>query len=84
MYAEEIRAGLGSIERQGRRGIPAEKVAEAVASALMSERPRARYVVGKDAQAAIFAKRFLPDRLVDALLRRQMKLPKRNSKRNES
>ena len=83
MYAEEIQSGLGSIESQGRRGIPPEKVAEAVASALLAERPRARYVVGTDAQAAIFAKRFLPDRVVDALLRRQMKLPKRNSRRDE-
>jgi len=81
LYADEIREGLGSIERQGSRGIPSERVAEAVARALMSERPRARYVVGRDAQAAIFAKRFLPDRVVDALLRRQMRLPGRDSKR---
>ncbi|MGE3962120.1 MAG: SDR family oxidoreductase [Dehalococcoidia bacterium] len=83
LYAAEIRAGLGSIERQGRRGIPAERVAETVAEALMASRPHARYVVGRDAQAAIFAKRFLPDRVVDALLRRQMKLPPRNAYRRE-
>lgn len=75
-YGEVIRSGLGSIENQARRGIPPENVAEAVASALMSESPKARYVVGRDAKFAILGKRLLPDRIVDALVRRQMKLPK--------
>lgn len=75
-YGEVIRSGLGSIENQARRGIPPEHVAEAVASALMSESPKARYVLGRDAQLAILGKRLLPGRIVDALVRRQMKLPK--------
>lgn len=75
-YAEVIRSGLGSIERQGSRGIPPEHVAEAVATALMAQRPKARYIVGQDARFAILGKRLLPDRIVDALVRRQMKLPK--------
>lgn len=80
-YAEEIRVGLESIEQQGRRGIPPERVSEAVASALMSSRPKVRYVVGRDARVAILGKRLLPDRLVDRLIRRRMKLPKRNAYR---
>jgi NAD(P)-dependent dehydrogenase (short-subunit alcohol dehydrogenase family) len=80
-YAEQIEAGLGSIESQGRRGIPAERVAEAVATALMAKRPKARYVVGRDARLAILAKRLLPDRVMDGLLRRQMGLPKRGAYR---
>lgn len=71
-YAQQIRAGLGSIEGQGRRGIPAERVAEAVATALMVDRPKARYVIGRDARLGILGKRLLPDRLMDALLRRRM------------
>ncbi len=81
-YAEQIEAGLGSIKSQGRRGIPAERVAEAVAAALMSKRPKARYVVGRDARLAILGKRLLPDRVMDALLQRQMGLPKRGAYRS--
>jgi NAD(P)-dependent dehydrogenase (short-subunit alcohol dehydrogenase family) len=80
-YAEQIEAGLGSIRSQGRRGIPAERVAEAVATALMAKRPKARYVVGRDARLAIIGKRLLPDRVMDGLLRRQMGLPKRGAYR---
>lgn len=81
-YAEEIEAALDSIESQGRRGIPPERVAEAVARALLTLRPKARYVVGRDARLTIIAKRLLPDRVMDGLLRRQMGLPKRGAYRD--
>ncbi|MQC17534.1 MAG: SDR family oxidoreductase [Chloroflexi bacterium] len=81
-YADQIEVALDSIESQGRRGIPSERVAEAVASALLAHRPKARYVVGRDARLAIIAKRFLPDRVMDGLLRRQMGLPKRGAYRD--
>lgn len=82
-YAEVIRSGLGSIELQGSRGIPPEYVAQAVATALMARRPRARYVVGRDARFAILGKRVLPDRVMDALVRRQMRLPKFEAYRHD-
>ena len=80
-YAPQIEVALDSIESQGRRGIPSERVAEAVSSALLARQPKARYVVGRDARLAIIAKRFLPDRVMDGLLRRQMGLPKRGAYR---
>ncbi len=81
-YAGQIESALDSIESQGRRGIPPERVAEAVASALRARRPKARYVVGRDARLAIVAKRLLPDRVMDAILRRQMGLPGRGEVRD--
>ena len=55
--------------------IPAERVAKAVAHALLSKRPKTRYLVGTDAriQAALAAA--VPDRINDRLIARQMHLP---------
>lgn len=58
-----------------KRAIPAERVAKAVAHALLSKRPKTRYLVGTDAriQAALAAA--VPDRINDRLIARQMHLP---------
>ena len=57
-------------EATGRRGIPPKKVAEKVAHALLSDRPRPRYMVGADAliQNAVFS--VLPDRARDRVFGR--------------
>ena len=52
------------------RGVPAELVAETIERALTARRMRARYLVGRDARAMLFAKRLLPDRLFDRLVHR--------------
>lgn len=58
-----------------KRAIPAERVAKAVTHALLSKRPKTRYLVGTDAriQAALAA--VVPDRITDRLIARQMRLP---------
>ena len=58
-----------------KRAIPAERVAKAVTHALLSKRPKTRYLVGTDAriQAALAA--VVPDRITDRLIARQMHLP---------
>jgi NAD(P)-dependent dehydrogenase (short-subunit alcohol dehydrogenase family) len=48
-------------------GMPADKVAAVVARALTVQRPRARYLVGRDAHIAAMVAR-LPDRLRDRLV----------------
>jgi NAD(P)-dependent dehydrogenase (short-subunit alcohol dehydrogenase family) len=70
---------LRDVEGQGERGIPTDTVSEAVAHALTAKRPRVRYVVGRDALVATTLRRFLPDRLMDRLLWRQMHMPRRGS-----
>jgi NAD(P)-dependent dehydrogenase (short-subunit alcohol dehydrogenase family) len=61
----------------GKRGIPAEKVAQVVVHALVAEKPKPRYVIGREAkiQKALFA--VLPDRARDGLFGRLMGLRKR-------
>ena len=77
-YSEEIERVYGaSLERlrelareSGERGIPPERVANAVAHALGSARPRTRYLVGLDARVQAALARFVPDRLRDRVAAR--------------
>ncbi|HYZ16587.1 MAG TPA: SDR family oxidoreductase [Candidatus Acidoferrum sp.] len=50
-------------------GIAPERVAEAVARALIARRPKTRYLVGTEARLQLAARRFVPDRLRDRLIR---------------
>ncbi len=53
---------------------PAEDVARCIERALRSASPRARYTVGDSAWLVPFARRFLPDRISLALIRRHFGL----------
>jgi NAD(P)-dependent dehydrogenase (short-subunit alcohol dehydrogenase family) len=68
-YAERLAAFREAAAAAGRRGEPAEKVAEAVEHALTAERPRTRYVVGRDAKRRVQVER-LPDRWRDRVYER--------------
>jgi NAD(P)-dependent dehydrogenase (short-subunit alcohol dehydrogenase family) len=63
---------LGGLQEGARktaaRGIPPDKVAARIESALTARRPRTRYRVGLDAQGQILLRRLLPDRALDRLL----------------
>jgi len=56
------------------RGIPPEKVAKAISHALESSRPKTRYLVGLDAQVQARIKPFIPTRLFDRIVARQLNL----------
>jgi hypothetical protein len=62
------------VKRTADRGIAPEKVAKAILHALTADRPRTRYVVGADARGQAIARRVLPDRAFDALVRRVMRI----------
>jgi NAD(P)-dependent dehydrogenase (short-subunit alcohol dehydrogenase family) len=53
-----------------RDGLPPEAVAEVVGHAVTARRPRTRYVVGREARMRVALGRLLPDRAMDALIRR--------------
>lgn len=59
-----------ALESTAKRGVPPEDVAETIEKALTARRMKARYLVGRDAHAMLFAKRLLPDLLFDRLARR--------------
>ncbi|CAN5664762.1 SDR family oxidoreductase [soil metagenome] len=63
-YGRELKA-IDERAKRGMKGLPPEKVADAVAHALMARRPRTRYVVGRDARARMLMQSLLPTRLRD-------------------
>ena len=69
-YAGLVAAVRGRAETALRTGMPVEKVAEVVVDALTADRPRTRYQVGGEAKVLSRVRRVLPDRVMDALVRR--------------
>jgi NAD(P)-dependent dehydrogenase (short-subunit alcohol dehydrogenase family) len=74
LYGETIERFRAAVRRTAERGIPPEKVAAAVVHALSASHPRTRYVVGADARGQALLKRFLPDRALDVVVRRVMRI----------
>jgi NAD(P)-dependent dehydrogenase (short-subunit alcohol dehydrogenase family) len=72
-YAKLIPAVTRVVERLDREGLPPEAVAEVVGRAVTARRPRARYVVGRDAKVQAVAARLLPDRVFDAVVARALR-----------
>jgi NAD(P)-dependent dehydrogenase (short-subunit alcohol dehydrogenase family) len=68
---EAVRAGTQRIARE--TGSEPSEVAEAIGEALTATRPRARYVVGRDAKTRAVMSRVLPDRVMDRLIARALR-----------
>ena len=69
-YARHIAAIRKDIDMQDRHGASPEKVAKAVEHALLSPRPKTRYLVGTDAKIQNALVRWLPDKPREAIIRR--------------
>jgi NAD(P)-dependent dehydrogenase (short-subunit alcohol dehydrogenase family) len=54
-------------------GLPPDAVARDVAHALTADRPRTRYLVGREAKSRAAIARFMPDRFMDAAIARVMR-----------
>ena len=68
-------ARLGAIaEKMGDEAPPPDGVARAVHHALTARRPKTRYLVGRDAKLQALFSRSLPDRWLDRLFRKFLKL----------
>ena len=74
LYKDQMERTRVAIERNARRGIAPAKVAEAVAHALTSDRPKLRYLVGTDALVAGNLARVMPDRVWARLSRKLLEL----------
>jgi NAD(P)-dependent dehydrogenase (short-subunit alcohol dehydrogenase family) len=74
VYGRVISAVRGQAREATERAIPPSEVAEAIAHALTSPKPKTRYVVGADAKQRVRVAGLLPDRAFDALVARTLKL----------
>jgi NAD(P)-dependent dehydrogenase (short-subunit alcohol dehydrogenase family) len=54
------------------RGLPPHAVAEVIGAAMTAERPRTRYIVGRDAKLRAALARYLPGRAMDSLIGRAL------------
>ena len=76
LYGKAVEVGMRAAQHANDVGVPPERVARAVAHAMLSPRPRTRYVVGRDAHAMLMLKRLLPDRWRDEVILRAGGLPR--------
>jgi NAD(P)-dependent dehydrogenase (short-subunit alcohol dehydrogenase family) len=76
LYGASIQRYRKVIRDTAERGIPPEKVAARIERALEARRPRARYLVGLDAQVQGRLMPLLPTPLVDRIVARVMGFPK--------
>jgi NAD(P)-dependent dehydrogenase (short-subunit alcohol dehydrogenase family) len=74
LYGETIERFRVAVRRTAERGIHPDKAAAAIARVLTARHPRTRCLVGADARGQAFAARILPDRAMDAVVRRVMRI----------
>ena len=77
LYGRHIEGFRRSIPRSQRVAAPVDGVAATIERALTERRPRARYVVGRSAQAQLLMARLTPTRVLDAMLRKAGGVPSR-------
>ena len=75
LYGDAIEATARVAADTGARGIPPDDVAATIERALTATRPRARYLVGRDAKMMAGASRALPAKVYHRLVARPLKLP---------
>ena len=75
LYGKAIKGLRRAARQTGERGIPADHAAAVIEKALVVSRPRARYLIGRDARVMATLSRVLPDRLWDRAIARIMGLP---------
>jgi NAD(P)-dependent dehydrogenase (short-subunit alcohol dehydrogenase family) len=71
-YGEVMDAIRKQSEKNRTEGVPPQEVAEAVAHALTSSKPKTRYLVGRDAKMRGPIGKVLPDRAMDAAIARAL------------
>ena len=72
-YGKLMRAVVAQAQAAAGGAVPAQEVGRVIADAITSERPRARYTVGRQAALAVGLTKLLPDRVLDAMLARALK-----------
>jgi NAD(P)-dependent dehydrogenase (short-subunit alcohol dehydrogenase family) len=75
LYSKQLKRMDEVLTETASRGISPEKVAKVIHEGIRSEKPKHRYLVGKDAKIAARLKGSLPDRTFTKLIGRQAKMP---------
>ena len=75
LYGKQLKRMDEVLTETANRGISPEKVAKVIHTAIRSENPKHRYLVGRDAKIAARLKGTLPDRTFKKLIGRQFKMP---------
>lgn len=73
LYGSRLQGLMKAARKTAERGVEPVDVAEAIAHALTSRRPRTRYLVGSDARIQAMLVSALPDRVMDAITARLTK-----------
>jgi NAD(P)-dependent dehydrogenase (short-subunit alcohol dehydrogenase family) len=73
VYGDAVRGARAAANQRAQEAIPAQEVADVVEHALVSDRPKTRYVVGRVGKAMVALERWLPDRVFDRLVARAMR-----------
>ena len=73
VYGDAVRGARAAANQRAQEAIPAQEVADVVEHALMADRPKTRYVVGRVGKAMVALERWLPDRVFDRLVARAMR-----------
>ena len=74
LYSADLAAVREATGRMARTAMPVETVVRAVLHALSARRPKTRYPVGLQARLATVALKFVPDRIRDWIVRRELGL----------
>jgi NAD(P)-dependent dehydrogenase (short-subunit alcohol dehydrogenase family) len=74
LYGRDLENVERTVERVAASGLPPEQVADAILHALTASRPRARYLIGREAKARVLAEALLPVRAFDFVIARAMGL----------
>jgi NAD(P)-dependent dehydrogenase (short-subunit alcohol dehydrogenase family) len=72
-YSRLIDRVRAAADEMGSRGLPPSAVAEVISEAMTAEKPRTRYLVGREAKLRARLAQLLPDRALDALVARAMR-----------
>ncbi len=74
LYGSAMIAVQQAALRKGEEAIPVSTVVRAVVHAVTAARPKTRYLVGRGAKIQALLKKVLPDRLLDRLIMKQLRL----------
>ncbi|NQU24622.1 MAG: SDR family NAD(P)-dependent oxidoreductase [Candidatus Nealsonbacteria bacterium] len=75
LYQADLDSMRAATQQIAEKALPVKLVVRAVVHALSARRPKIRYPVGGQVRMADFASRFLPARLRDWIVRRELRLP---------